>query len=231
MIMKYILTSSMLLVLLISFLFACGNNGETKNEEDKTTVSFALYKQFNEKFPTLSLPYEMLTDNKNYAAFTALLTENHHIDSTFRSVFLLDSLTRQKTDSVPTAYDCCKFYHVGKLYETAAFSAMLYARNDMPPHDDIYIFLATMDKNGKKIDEILFHKPESVLPPTEVNRISSIKPDTTIHVQKLTTDFQLATKEKEKKMMKQTLHSKIYKISPAGKITLLQEEDKDLPMQ
>lgn len=211
-------------------LCACGGK-ETQKEVSSNNNSFALYKKFNEKFPSLSIPYEMITDNKNYSAFTALLTENHHIDSTFRNIFRLDSLTRQVTDSMPQTQDCCKFYHVGKLYETATYSAVLYARNEMPPHDDIYIFLATMDRDGKKIDEILFHKPESVLPPTEVNRISSVKADSSIHIQKLTTDYQLATKEKGIKMMKQTLHFKIYKINATGKIELLQEEDKDLPLQ
>lgn len=228
--MKSIFSNYMLLLVCVFALCACGGN-EKKKEVSNSTTSFALYKNFNEKFPLLSLPYEMITDNKNYSAFTALLTENHHIDSTFRSTFLLDSLSRQQADSTSQMSACCKFYHVGKLYETAIYSAILYARNDIPPHDDIYIFLATMSRDGKKIDEILFHKPESVLPPTEVSRISSVKADSTIHIQKLTTDYQLATKEKGKKMMKQTLHAKIYKISAAGKIELLQEEDKDIPLQ
>jgi hypothetical protein len=228
--MKQIVMNYFLLLLMVFAFVACGNEADQKGTQ-KANIPFALYKKFNEKFAPLSVPYEMITDNKNYSAFTALLTENHHIDSTFRRVFLLDSLTKQATDSLHQSSECCKFYHVGKLYETAVYSTVLYARNNLPPHDDIYIFLATMDKDGKKIDEILFHKPESVLPPTEVSRISSVKADSTIHIQKLTTDYQLGIKEKDKKMIKQTLHEKIYKINDLGKIELLKTEDKEVPLQ
>ena len=228
--MKRILLHYLQLFLSVFILAACGSSTDEKTAY-KTNTSFALYKKFNEKFPPLSMPYEMITDNKNYSVFTALLTENHHIDSTFRNTFLLDSIYRQATDSLSSAASCCKFYHVGKLYETAIYSTVLYARNDMPPHDDIYIFLATMDREGKKIDEILFHKPESALPPTEISRTSLVKADSTIHVQNITTDYQLATEGKDKKMMKQTRHEKIYKINLSGKIELLKEENEEVPLK
>lgn len=211
-------------------IFACDGGSE---EVQKDNTTFALYKKFNEKFPPLSLPYQMSTDNKNYGAFTALLSENHHIDSSFRHFFALDSTTTEKSiDSthIQPAADSCRFYHVGKLYETALFSVILYARNNLPPHDDIYIFLATMDKEGKKIDQILFHKPESTLPPTELNRTSSVREDSTIHISRLTTDYQFVGGKEEANPHKKTLNEKIYKISKEGKIELLSEEKREVPL-
>ncbi len=218
---------------LLFFIFSCGNSTtENTGNAENNNQSFALYKQFKEKFAPLSLPYEMRTDNKNYAAFTALLTENHHIDSSFRKVFYLDSLTKEpSSDSTNANTPCCKFYHVGKFFETATFSVILYARNNLPPADEIYIFLATIDKDGKKIDEILFHKPESTLPPTEQNRISMVKADSTIHINNLTNDYLFEAGKEQAKLQRQTLHEKIYKISPAGKIEKVKEENQEVPLQ
>jgi hypothetical protein len=113
----------------------------------------------------------------------------------------------------------------------ASFSAILYARNNLPPHDDIYIFLATMDKEGKKIDEILFHKPDNALPPTELSRISSVKEDSAIHIEKITTDYQFAMGKEDVSLHKETSHKKIYKISPLGKIELVKEENEEMPLK
>jgi hypothetical protein len=227
-----ILAKKILLNSLFSFFLLLGFScGSSTTENASNGNIFALYKQFKEKFAPLSLPYEMKTDNKNYAAFTALLTENHHIDSTFRRVFSLDSLTKEASaESIHTSALCCKFYHIGKFFETATFSVILYARNNLPPSDDIYIFLATIDKDGKKIDEILFHKPESTLPPTELNRISSIKADSTIHINNLTNDYQFEAGQEKAKLQRQTLHEKIYKINAIGKIELVKEENKEVPL-
>lgn len=216
------------IIALLMFVGACDN----APKETENAASFAPYKTFTEKFATLSLPLEMETDHKSYAAFTALLTENHHVDSSFRNVFVLDSLTKEKNiDSLHSdvAIQCCRFYHIGKLYETATFSAVLYARNNLPPHDDIYIFLATMDKEGKKIDEILFHKPESTLPPTELNRKSAITMDSTIHISRLTRDFQFVADKEKADLHRQMLHERSYKINKLGKIELLKEESKEIP--
>ena len=219
------------LIAILVLTLAC--NDSPPKEKQSVTLS-APYKTFNEKFTPLSLPYKMETDNKNYAAFTALLTENHHIDSSFRNIFTLDSLTKEKSvDSilVHAAAKCCQFYHVGKVYETSSFSVILYARNNFPPHDDIYIFLATMDKDGKKIDEILFHKPESILPPAEINRISTILADSTIHLSKLTSDYQFVADKEKANLHRQILHEKSYKINSLGKIALLKEENKEIPLK
>lgn len=216
-------------IVLSVIIFAC-NNGK---EGEKSTIAFTSYKIFNEKFPPLSLPYQMSTDNKNYGAFSALLSENHHVDSSFRHVFVLDSTTIEKgidSTHIQSEINCCRFYHVGKLYETDLFSVVLYARNNLPPHDDIYIFLATVDKEGKKIDEILFHKPESTLPPTELNRTSSVREDSTIHISKLTSDYQFVGGKDEANLHKKTLHEKTYKMSKSGKIELLSEENKEIPL-
>ncbi len=218
------------MIMLLILNWACSSPPKAS----ENASSFAPYKIFNERFADLSLPYEMETNHKNYAAFTALLTENYHIDSSFRNVFVLDSLSKEKNiDSLhtSTAIQCCQFYHIGKFYESSSFSVVLYARNNVPPHDDIYIFLATMDKDGKKIDEILFHKPESTLPPTELNRKSSFNADSTIHISRLTSDYQFVADKDKANLHRQVLHEKSYKINDLGKIEMLREENKEIPIK
>jgi hypothetical protein len=88
-----------------------------------------------------------------------------------------------------------------------------------------------MDKNGRKIDEILFHKPESSLPPTELNRKSFINTDSTIHISRLTSDYQFGTDKDKANLRRQVLHEKSYKINTLGKIALLKEENKEMPIK
>lgn len=217
-------------IALLILVFACNNATEGIQSTEGLLDTYA---DFSGKFPPLSLPYQMNTDHKNYGTFSALLTENHHIDSTFRHIFILDSVTKEKgADSahLHSEATCCRFYHVGKLYETALFSVVLYARNNFPPHDDIYIFLATVDKSGKKIDEILFHKPESTLPHTEISRTSTVKEDSTVHISKLTSDYQFAAGKEQADLHCQTLHEKAYKIDQTGTIKLIKEENKEIPL-
>ncbi|SFF15816.1 hypothetical protein [Thermoflexibacter ruber] len=210
----------------LSILSACSGQ-QTSNQSN-----FGAYKKFNEHFAPLTLPYEMLTDNSSYSTFTALLDENRHIDSTFRHVFVLDSLTKEEhPDSVShhTATTCCKFYFVGKVFETANYSAVLYARNNLPPNDDIYIFLATMDKEGKKIDEILFHKPVSTLPPTELKRYSIIDTDSSVVVSHLLLDYLFGKEKDALSLKKQILSEKRYQFTNEGKIKLIGDSRKEIP--
>jgi hypothetical protein len=211
---------------ILSILAACSG------QENDSQSNFGAYKKFNEHFAPLTLPYEMLTDNLSYSTFTALLDENRHIDSTFRHVFVLDSLTKEEhpnSVSHHTEATCCKFYFVGKVFETANYSAVLYARNNLPPNDDIYIFLATMDKEGKKIDEILFHKPISTLPPTELRRYSVIDTDSSVIVSHLLLDY-LFGKEKDALNLKQKILSeKRYRFTDEGKIKLVGDSRKEIP--
>jgi hypothetical protein len=145
----------------------------------------------------------------------------------------LDSLTKEAhPDSMAHHPDsqCCKFYFVGKLFETATYSAILYARNNLPPHDDIYIFLATMDKEGKKIDEILFHKPEMSLPPTELKRFSVVNVDSSIVINRLSMDYQFVAGKETPALKHQTLFEKTYKFNSNGKIELTNDSKKEIPI-
>lgn len=212
-------------------MWACSGN----KQENATNnhANFDLYQSFNQHFAPLSLPFQMETNNANFSVFTALLDENRHIDSTFRHIFVLDSLTQEAHPDSLThhpIYECCKFYYVGKLFETANYSTLLYARNNLPPHDDIYIFLATMDKTGKKIDEILFHKPMASLPPTELKRVSIINADTSIMVNHVSLDYEFAKGKESMELKHKTLHEKYYTIAPNGKIQLVNQMTKEIPM-
>lgn len=100
---------------------------------------------------------------------------------------------------------------------------------NLPPNDDIYIFLATMDKEGRKIDEILFHKPVSTLPPTELRRYSVIDTDSSVVVSHLLLDY-LFGKEKDALNLKQkVLSEKRYQFTNEGKIKLVGDTRKEIP--
>ena len=211
-----------LLSFLVLGLASCQTPASQPNESDK----FKLYSQFNQHFNHLQLPYKLTTNSKNYSVFTAMLTENQHIDSTFRHIFVLDSLQHEYySDSIAHGKqeNCCKFYHIGKIFETTQYAAVLYARNNLPPQDEIYIFLATMDKQGNKIDEILFHKPMFSLPPTELQRTSEIRLDSTIHISKLIVEYEFEKNTDNMKVSHEVLYEKTYQINPQGKIELKAE--------
>ncbi len=219
-------------VFIVLFFFILSILSACSSQKGENRSNFGAYKKFNEHFAPLTLPYEMLTNNSSYSTFTALLDENRHIDSTFRHIFIVDSLTKEKQPDSVSHYSevkCCKFYFVGKLFETTTYSAVLYARNNLPPHDDIYIFLATMDKDGKKIDEILFHKPASTLPPTELRRYSAVNVDTSVVVNHLLLDYLFGKEKDALSLKKQILLEKRYQFTKEGKIKLIEDTRKEIP--
>ncbi|TAD99266.1 MAG: hypothetical protein EAZ97_09255 [Bacteroidetes bacterium] len=213
-------------------IFSCQ---EKKQEQENLSDVNTEVKRFLKQFDVLALPYQMLSDPQNHATFQALLGENHLLDSNFVERFQLNrSFIESELDSTHEQPESKNyhFYAIGKCFMNPKYTIILYGR-DGKLEDDNYIFLASFDSKGQKIDEILFHKPLLALPPIEIKRLSIIKADSSFMLNSVTEESKFVDKKDKKQdymqFVKKVSHEKFYKIDAYGKFILVNNTDKDLP--
>ncbi len=212
-----------LTLICFAWISGCSENKTNKAVDNKIKVFFR-------SFDSLKLPYSLITDASNHNTFNALMDINHQLDSALVSRFELNYLMRE-LDSIgepvleKTPY---QFYSIGSVFKTTQYVALLYGRNTSS-NEDACVFLATYGKDGKKIDEIVFHRPLLSLPPTEIRRISEISTDTTFVITTVTEEHRFVNERNNyMELVEQKAHDKIYKIEPSGRILLKDERNRQI---
>lgn len=217
--------STLLFVALI-FLYACTDKNKIQQEEHHKEVV-----RFFKSFSPLEKPFDLVTDVGSLSIFNALMSEHFSIDSTLSSKFAFNADQHEDSLQKAASTEHFNYYNMGKVGETEKYYAVLYGRNSSV-QDDAYVFLATFDKEGNKIDEVIFHKPLLELPPIEVKQDSKLTTDSTFSIITVTEEHEFVDKKGQyMELIKQIAHQKNYKIEANGKIELVSSENQELSAQ
>jgi len=205
-------------------LLACKGR-EIKDEARQNSLTAQFFKNFS----PLNLPYIISTGSGSQATFQALMTENHVLDSSLVIEYELDNIKQEPIDSTQSMEhfvsdkSAYKYYSIGRVCENEQFVALLYGR-DNPSHEDVCVVLVTYNKQGKKIDQIIFHRPLWELPPVEIQKVSHIKTDTTISLTSIVEEHRFVNeKNNYMELIEKNQLDKIYRFESTGKISLKNE--------
>jgi len=219
----------------LTILLSMGCANRPSEQPPETTAPDEGFTHFLKKFPELDLPYKMMTDptntSSNHTVLTDLLTENYEIDTLeitdFELNTAIEELDSLQEDSVITSN--FKFYALGQVYDKDSRTALLYGRADAETEENFVVFLATYDQAGKKIDEVIFHRPLHLLPPRDLRRISEIGVDSVIRLVQIHEEHELVNDDEGyMKLESQTAHELSYNLQEDGKIKLNGESDRKL---